>query len=96
MKKFDCTLCFNLNQNELVQIVKESLNVLGFAATVMYVNSEELKADVAYSERMLFSLLDKEFSNIHILNKDYHLKLKRLLKNITFPSVGEDSKVPAD
>lgn len=69
MKKFSCTICFSLNQN--LSVLKESLNVFGFTPNVMYVDSEELSADVTYSEDMLISLLNKDFSKIHILNKEY-------------------------
>lgn len=58
MKKFSCTLCFSLNHGEIRSVLKESLNVLGFTAGVMYVKSEELSADLTYTKDEFFALLE--------------------------------------
>ena len=71
MRKYSFNVWFVYNQQELISILKEVVNVLGFTPSIMYLHSEESSVDVTYTEQELVTFVGNGFSFIHILNKEY-------------------------
>lgn len=84
----NCELYFNSAKSNVEELIKISLNTLGFTPTAMtiYINWDELYEDVVYDEIFLYSLLSQNPISIEIRNQVHD----ELDENLWFRIKNED------